>query len=109
TKRWLENKGFPRGPMVTVKFVGQARPSSGGVGKFKRRWLTQLVNSGYKVIAAYGNAKTDVCAFAKAGIAPQSTFIIGDNGGRACTKGKKYPPSQGIPSFGAHLRQLSGR
>ncbi|MBT8494263.1 MAG: hypothetical protein KJO07_14505, partial [Deltaproteobacteria bacterium] len=70
TKRWLENKGFPRGPMVTVKFVGQARPSSGGVGKFKRLWLARLVNSGYKVIAAYGNAKTDVCAFAKAGIAP---------------------------------------
>jgi phosphatidate phosphatase PAH1 len=109
TRRWLQAKGFPRGPVITVKFVGQARPSSGGVGAFKQRWLTRLVERGYKVLAAYGNAKTDVCAFAKAGIPPRSTFIIGKHGGRACSKGRRYPPSQGIPSFGAHLRQLTGR
>ena len=31
-------------------------------------------------MAAYGNAKTDVCAFANAGIKPARTYILGEHG-----------------------------
>ena len=34
---------------------------------------------------AYGNATTDIFAYAQAGVAPQQTMIMGDHGGEAGT------------------------
>lgn len=109
TRQWLAKHGFPHGPLVTVKFVGQGSPSSGGVGRFKRRWVASLLKRGLVVVAAYGNAKTDVCAFAEAGVAPTATFIVGKHGGKACENDKrKYPATRKVVTFGAHLRVLVG-
>ena len=84
TRAWLGQHGFPPGPMVTADSLGQAVPGAGGVGKFKREWLRALIgNVGVSVAAAYGNASTDVCGFAQAGISPSVTYII-DNDQRAC-------------------------
>lgn len=85
TRAWLHQRGFPMGPMATANSLGQAVPSADGVGAFKREWLRALLqNTGVSLAAAYGNAATDICAFAEAGIAPAVTYIIA-NDQKACT------------------------
>lgn len=84
TRAWLQKHGFPLGPMATANSLGQAVPSEGGVGKFKTNWLRSLQNNaGVVVRAAYGNASTDICGFARAGISPSATYIIA-NDQKAC-------------------------
>ena len=84
TRAWLHEHGFPAGPMITADSLGQAMPSAGGVGTFKREWLRALIGDvGVSVQAAYGNASTDICGFAQAGISPSVTYII-DNDQKAC-------------------------
>ncbi len=105
TRRWLKQKGFPSGPVITVESLRHALPTQGGVGAFKEEWLVRAMHrAGLEVIAAYGNASTDICAFARAGIAPSATFIIGKNGGRHC---EGFQRAQGVSDWGSHLRQLS--
>lgn len=105
TRQWLERHGFPPGPVITVDSVRQSLPSKGGAGSFKRSWLESTIGStGLEVVAAYGNAKTDICAFARAGIAPTRTFIIGSNGGHRC---KGFAKPNAVSDWSSHLRQLS--
>lgn len=103
TRAWLEQHGFPAGPMATANSLSQAVPSAGGVGAFKRAWLRALrEQTGVDIVAAYGNANTDICAFAQAGIPPSATYII-DNDTPAC---EGYEPVHLIADYPGHLASL---
>jgi len=65
-----------------------------------------LGRTGVVVAAAYGNALTDVCAYAEAGIPPARTFIIGPHAGAACDRSsvtqavRTYPRTWSTPGGG---------
>lgn len=104
TRRWLERHGFPPGPLLTPKSLRRAVPTDSGVGAFKQAELTILIERRkLDVVAAYGNAKTDVCAFARAGIAPERTYIFDDEL-EAC---RGYSKPHEIVDFRAHLAGFS--
>jgi phosphatidate phosphatase PAH1 len=106
TRAWLAHHKFPNGPLVTTDRIRQGLPSNGGVGKFKAGWLTSAIKGlSLKVQAAYGNAKTDICAFAQAGIKASVTYIIGKYAGRTC---KNFPKPNGLKEYSSHVKALNG-
>ncbi len=83
TRAWLEVRGFPAGPLRLTDDVLDSMPSN--VAAYKLRELVDLRDRvGLELGAAYGNATTDICAYAEAGIDVQRTFIIGPHAGEAC-------------------------
>lgn len=103
---WLDRNGFPPGILVTTRALGEAVPGAGGVGDYKERALSDLVSRPrIHLVTAYGNASTDVCAYARAGIPPTATYIIGKHGGTACTG---YQRTRTITSYLEHLPELEG-
>ncbi|MEM9489264.1 MAG: hypothetical protein AAGC55_08970, partial [Myxococcota bacterium] len=103
TMSWLRRKGFPVGPLITTDSLGAARPGTRGVGRFKQSILSALRNrAGLTIIAAYGNASTDVCAYAHSGIAPNRTYIVGEKS----TQCSGYPATRTLTDYVAHLEQL---
>jgi len=104
TRDWLGRHGFPRGPLLTTRRIRDSLPGGGRVGRFKRDSITALTEgAGVDIRYAYGNASTDVCSYANAGLAPERTFIIGDHGGDACDG---YPPTQAVHDYPEHLAAL---
>ena len=82
TVRWLKDQGFPPGAVRLADQLEQVRPKNDGVGKFKRDVLLRLTGQQVNVAAAYGNAETDIWAYAEAGIPKSRTYIIGKNAGK---------------------------
>ncbi len=79
TRMWLDTLGFPPGPVITMN---DSQPAD----EYKTRWLERLFDTfGWVPVAAYGNADTDITAYANAGIALDRTFIIGPEGGNGGT------------------------
>ena len=75
SRLWLDDLGFPTGPLITA---------NGGKNDdvYKTLWLERLVQSfGWNIVAAYGNADTDITAYENAGIAKDHTFIVGPMAG----------------------------
>lgn len=71
TRAWLQAGAFPVGPVITAVAIGDA-------AAYKTVWLDRMIDDlGWDVVAAYGNADTDIAAYAAAGIAKDRTFIIG--------------------------------
>ncbi len=104
TRNWLDEKGFPEGPVRTTDTVAQAMPTAGGVQTYKRDYLDLIQSEAGVVIPyGYGNATTDICAYAQTGISPAQTYIIGPNGGGACDG---YAPSQVVADYPSHLPTL---
>lgn len=81
TRAWLAGGKYPEGIVRTTLRHREVVPNEGGVGAFKREYLQSLVDAGYRIHAAHGNAKTDVYAYAKVGIPTERTFIIGPHAG----------------------------
>jgi phosphatidate phosphatase PAH1 len=81
TQTWLADGGFALGALHTTDSNAEALPTEGGVGAFKAAFLAGLEARGFVLDAAYGNALTDVYAYAAAGIPATSTWIIGPNAG----------------------------
>ena len=103
TAAWLRRHGFPPGPLVTTDAITDAAPTQSGVGRFKYNTLARLVDDvGLHVIAAYGNADTDVCVYSSIGLPPEKTFIVSDQP-RQCPP---HPPVQTIDSYIEHYRVL---
>ncbi len=78
TRRWLDDHDFPVGPVITApKLV------SGDTARaYKAAWVSRIkVELGWDLVAVYGNAASDIDAYADAGIDKSVTFIIGDNAG----------------------------
>ncbi len=79
TRGWLDLLGFPAGALITENGGEQA-------DEYKTLWLQRLIQTfGWVPVAAYGNADTDITAYANAGIALDRTFIIGPNAGMGGT------------------------
>jgi hypothetical protein len=105
TRDWLRKNGFPRGPLITTRKLGQAMPTTGGVGRFKLETIDVMTGGvGVAIRFAYGNASTDVCAYAQAGLPPARTYIIGKHAGDACAG---YPPTNGLADYRDHLGPLA--
>jgi hypothetical protein len=81
TRAWLAGGNYPEGIVRTTLQHRECVPNEGGVGAFKRAYLQSLVDAGYRIHAAHGNAKTDVWAYAQVGIPTERTFIIGPRAG----------------------------
>jgi hypothetical protein len=78
TLSWLAAHGFPAGPVITTTdfVVDEA------ARVYKGEWVGRLIDElGWAVVAAYGNATSDIDAYADAGIAKAITFIVGPNAG----------------------------
>jgi len=82
---WLDDQGFPRGPVHCTDELSEAVPSKKGVAKYKTAFLARLQQSGLSIAAAYGNAETDIVAYENAGIPKDRTFIVGPNAGKGGT------------------------
>lgn len=81
SREWLIDQGFPPGAIHCTDHLRQAVPKSSGVGKFKADFLKLLKNRGLNIVAAYGNAPTDIEAYHEAGIPKTKTYIVGPNAG----------------------------
>jgi hypothetical protein len=104
TRAWLTEHGFPPGPVRMTTDTGAAMPTDDGVQKFKLETLRMLQDKGVVIERVYGNAVTDICAYAQAGIPANVTFIAGRHGGEGC---EGSGPSQAIGSgYDAHLTTL---
>jgi phosphatidate phosphatase PAH1 len=71
SRGWLVDLGFPDGPLITA---------NGGptADVYKSLWMKRMINDfQWNVVAAYGNADTDITAYANAGVPLTQTFIIG--------------------------------
>lgn len=101
TRAWLDSHGFPPGPVLTSDRVRDALPGGSVLG-FKTDAVRALLAAGVDPIRVYGNAATDVCAYARGGVAPDRTFIVGPDA-RRCDD---HPPSRPLNSYTDHLREL---
>jgi phosphatidate phosphatase PAH1 len=102
TFEWLIQHRFPLGPVFTVDSVLDFLPSEGHVGEFKLRALRALIAAGLQFHRAYGNAATDVCAYARAGIAPELTYIVGAPRPACAPFAAPHP----LPSYVQHLPEI---
>ena len=104
TRRWFEEQGLPPGPLFMAPSLREALPS--GVAEFKRRTLGELQARGHSIVAAYGNAKTDVCAYEAAGVPSEVTYIVGPRAGEGCASGTNTPTVP-LLSYVEHRLSLS--
>ena len=78
SRAWLDAHDFPPGAMITATdfvFDESARV-------YKGAWVKRIRNDlGWDVVAAYGNADSDIQAYEDAGIDKAVTFIIGPSAG----------------------------
>lgn len=85
TLRWLKKQGFPQGPVVVARTSGDVVPSASGVQRYKARTVQAWLDAGLQVYAAYGNATTDIGAYADAKLPKTRTFIMGPHRGKSGT------------------------
>jgi hypothetical protein len=85
TRGWLRDLGFATGPLHVADRHDEILPTEAGVGTYKRAWLQGLLQAGYVVDVAYGNASTDLFAYLGAGLPPASVWIIGTHAGEQGT------------------------
>ncbi|WP_242343726.1 LNS2 domain-containing protein [Anaeromyxobacter terrae] len=85
TRAWLAAGDFAPGALHTTDSNTEALPTEAGVGAYKLAFLEGLRAQGFVLEEAYGNATTDVYAYAGAGVPAERTWIIGPNGGAGGT------------------------
>ncbi|MBT9554686.1 MAG: hypothetical protein IV100_01600 [Myxococcales bacterium] len=102
TRGWLASLGFADAALRLTDSNGEALPTSSGVAAYKTAHLASLQALGYVLVTAYGNAVTDIEAYANVGIPLDRTFIIGDHAGEGAT----MPLSGG---YGEHLSWVAAQ
>lgn len=85
TRAWVTNLGFAPGPLHVTDSNEEALPTNAGVGSYKMAWLRGLIDAGYIIDFAYGNAPTDISAYIGAGLPANQIWIIGANAGQMGT------------------------
>jgi phosphatidate phosphatase PAH1 len=71
---------FPDGPLIT------SNGTAADAGAYKTIWMKRMIQDfGWKVVAAYGNADTDIIAYEAAGVPKAVTFIVGPLAGNSGT------------------------
>ncbi|MBM4352597.1 MAG: phosphatidylinositol transfer protein [Deltaproteobacteria bacterium] len=101
TREWLVDKGFPPGVLHLTDTLHQAAPDEDGVGAYKTAFLELLARRGFSFAAAYGNATTDIQAYAAANIPKDRTFIAGKHGGESATTA--------LSSYSTHAEEFVGK
>ena len=81
TTDWLELHGFPWVEGRTWLDLPDDVVTGDDTVAYKTAAIAARQAEGYTYVYAYGNAVTDIAAYAAAGIDAQHTFIIGDNAG----------------------------
>lgn len=81
---WLVDQGFPPGPIHLTDSLRQALPGNRYVGRYKADYL-QRISAVVELVAAYGNASTDIFAYGEADVARDRTYIVGKNAGKRGT------------------------
>ncbi len=108
SRAWLERHGYPPGPLRTTDSVADTAPTRSFVGAYKLAWLQHLRDPfdgpGLHLTYAYGNATTDICAYAEAGVPPADTWIIGPHAGEACDD---HPAPNALADYPSHLPSLA--
>jgi hypothetical protein len=102
TREWLSAHGLPKGPLQLTEEAGDVLPSDAGVRAFKAAFLLeQREFVGVEWTVAYGNATTDIGAYADAGIPREDTYIIGPHAGEQETQAvSSYPENLPLlPSY----------
>jgi hypothetical protein len=101
SRAWLDEHGFPRGILHLTDSTIDLLASDGETRAFKADYLRSLTASlGVQLIAAYGNAATDIAAYADVGVPKARTFTIGSSAGDSGT--------QPLPdSYTGHLATIS--
>jgi hypothetical protein len=81
TRTWLAEKMMPTGPVIT------SNGTASDAAAYKTVWLQRMTQTfGWQIVAAYGNASTDITAYANAGIPKSETFIVGPLAGSDSTQ-----------------------
>ena len=99
SRDWFIKKGFV---IANLKLAlsNDISLSPSATESYKRDYLLQLKNTvGLAIVRAYGNATTDIQAYAEAGIPLADTFIIGANAGLSGTQALN-------PDYAAHYQWL---
>jgi hypothetical protein len=86
SRRFLAQRGYAPGHLHTTDRHRDVVPSADGVGTFKRKYLEDLLERGFRIDYAYGNAPTDIAVYAFIGVPKDHTFIIGPHAGDAGTR-----------------------
>jgi hypothetical protein len=82
THAWLNRKGFPTGLMISADAL-----VFGETARIYKRGFIQRARTtyGWNIVAAYGNADSDIQAYEDAGLPKNRTFIIGPEAGQSGT------------------------
>lgn len=76
TRQWLDAHDFPKGPVITSNGTTQ------DADVYKTIWMHRVMDAfGWTPYAVYGNADTDITAYANVTIPLDKTFIVGPLGG----------------------------
>lgn len=84
SREWLVAKGFPLGTVFTSEGTADTLQSD-AARDYKRAKLGELQAAGIAFEYAFGNAESDIAAYALAGIPTARTYIIGPHAGQGGT------------------------
>lgn len=85
TERWLVEHGYPTDPETTLVVLSPMFVVGDSAQEYKAAALMDQQASGWRFDYAYGNATSDIGAYAEAGIGLDVTFIIGEHAGEGGT------------------------
>jgi hypothetical protein len=85
TERWILEHGFPNDPETTIVVLAPMFVVDATAAEFKTGALMDQQAAGWRFDYAYGNATSDIEAYANAGIDLAATFIIGEHAGEGGT------------------------
>src|SRR5262249_21287574 len=101
TREWLSHLSFAPGVLHVTDSNREAAPTPEGVGTFKLNFLKKLVEDGFTLDVAHGNAQTDIGAYLEAGLVPDAIWITGKHRGEQGTHAVK-------DSWEARAREVKG-
>ncbi len=85
TQAWLTDHGYPVDPDRTRMVLAPGLVFGNSAADFKSGALMDMQGEGFTFAYAYGNATSDIDAYAAAGIPVDDTFIIGPEAGTGGT------------------------
>lgn len=105
---WLTAQGLPAWHYRTKMYGGF--PTRRGTVAHKADYIRYLREEvGLNIVRAYGNAATDITAYAEAGLPPQETWIIGEHAGKEGTQALAGDYQQHLREVVAPTAQASCR